>query len=451
VTKSEPEDKSFGPVLDGITLPDTVVLPPEIVPLLPWMSLSELKVVIAAVARLMQVGGAEPITLSEFQQMTGLSRPAVLDGIERAMKRGLLMRFEMTGYRGHTMHVYELKPRFIGKNFLPITPIKAKQSKDVVVDIDSSSTDLTLLNLSAGENFLQKTPENEAKNGLFLQLRKIGIYTKTAQFLLENYPFERIQACLELYPLALRARRANGPGWLVKAVSDPNWDLELEAADLQERMEALAHQEQQQPVEASKPTKAGLPKSVLEDLREIGWNGSTAELAEHYRADRKRFKAWLKWAKKQPRQYAAARLLNGLRSELMPPREDTAHTDFPEYLHNLEGQISQTQLAVPIPEDRVMAEVNDDVRQAWISARDQVRERMTRAAFDTWVKDAVLVGYEGNCFVVAVRNAYARDFLEERLGDLLTRLLSQYMGCPQQVVFVVQENIVWSYLSPQRG
>jgi hypothetical protein len=83
----------------------------------------------AAVARLMQVGGAEPITLSEFQSMTGLSRTAVLDGIERAMKRGLLMRFEMTGYRGHTMHVYELRPRFIGRNFLPITPIKAKQSK----------------------------------------------------------------------------------------------------------------------------------------------------------------------------------------------------------------------------------------------------------------------------------------------------------------------------------
>jgi len=112
VSKSESEDQSFGPVLDGITLPDTVVLPPEIVPLLPWMSLSELKVVIAAVARLMQVGGAEPITLSEFETMTGLDRKSVLVGIERAIKRGLLMRFEMTGYRGHTMHVYELKPRF---------------------------------------------------------------------------------------------------------------------------------------------------------------------------------------------------------------------------------------------------------------------------------------------------------------------------------------------------
>lgn len=127
MSRNEPDDRSFGPVLDGITLPDTVILPPEIIPLLPWMSLAELKVVIAAVARLMQVGGAEPITLSEFEQMTGLDRKSVLVGIERAVKRGLLTRFEMTGYRGHTLYVYELKPRFIGGKFPPITPIKAKQ------------------------------------------------------------------------------------------------------------------------------------------------------------------------------------------------------------------------------------------------------------------------------------------------------------------------------------
>ena len=111
--------------------------------------------------------------------------------------------------------------------------------------------------------------------------------------------------------------------WIIQLTTATLLDkpkFELEAADLQERMEAM-EREQHQPVEASKPTQAGLPKSVLEDLREIGWNGSTAELAEHYRADRRRFKAWLTWAKKQPAAYAAARFLNGLRSELMPPVE----------------------------------------------------------------------------------------------------------------------------------
>lgn len=333
------ENDHFGPILDGISIPDTVVLPPEVVTLLPWMSLAELKVVIAAVARLMQVGGAEPITLSEFEQLTGLSRPAVLDGIERAMKRGLLMRFEMTGYRGHTMYVYELKPRFIGgnfppiggsigkdfigKNFLPITPVKAKQSKDVVNDSDSeSTTNLTLLSLSERAKILQKTPENEAKNGLFARLHKIGIYAKTARFLLDHFPLERIEKCLALYPLAVKVGRADGPGWLVKAVSDPSWDLDIEREDLQERAEAQTA-EQSQSNGRPKPVKPRLPKSMAAGLQEIGWNGNTAELAEHYRADRKAFKAWLEWALTQPKEYAAARFLNGLRSGLLPPKKQT--------------------------------------------------------------------------------------------------------------------------------
>lgn len=325
---------NFGPILDGISIPDTVVLPPEVVMLLPWMSLAELKVVIAAVARLMQVGGAEPITLTEFQELTGLSRPAVLEGIERAMKRGLLMRFEMTGYRGHTMHVYELKPRviggnfppiggsigkdFIGKKFLPITPVKAKQSKVNVVDSELTTTNLTLLNLSERAKILQKTPENEAKNGLFERLHKIGIYAKTARFLLDNFPLERIEKCLELYPLAVKAGRADGPGWMVKAVSDPRWDLDIEQADLQERIEAQAHREQDE-ARPSKPVKPQLPKSVLEDLREIGWSSGTAELLGYYRNERKAFKAWLDWAKSQPVEHAAARFLIGLRSGTLPP------------------------------------------------------------------------------------------------------------------------------------
>ncbi|MEJ5315115.1 MAG: helix-turn-helix domain-containing protein [Anaerolinea sp.] len=348
------KNESFGPVLDGITLPETIILPPEIVPLLPWMNLAELKVTVAAIARLMQVGGAEPITLSEFETMTGLSRPAVLDGIERAMKRGLLTRFEMTGYRGHTMHVYELKPRFIGgknppiddssgsigkdfigKKFLPITPIKAKQSKDVVNDSDST-TNLTLLNLSASPNFSQKTPENDAKNALFVQLRKMGIYSKTARFLLDNFPLERIEKCLALYPLAVKTGRADGPGWLVKAISDPDWDLDLEQEDLQEREEAERAVEQNQSNGQAKQTKPQLPRSVLIGLQEIGWNGNTAELEEHYRSDRKAFKAWLEWALTQPKEHAAARFLNGLRSGLLPPK---SHTDRRRYY--LEGPYAE--------------------------------------------------------------------------------------------------------------
>lgn len=174
-------------------------------------------------------------------------------------------------------------------------------------------------------------PENEAKNGLFERLRKIGIYAKTAWFLLDNFPLERIEKCLELYPLAVKAGRADGPGWVVKAVSDPVWDLDIEVADLQERVETLnRHEQSSQTVQT--PRRSPLPKNVLEALREIGWNGGMEELQGYYRNERKAFKAWLDWAQTQPREYAAARFLTGLRSGMLPPVSKKQTDDRRRYL-----------------------------------------------------------------------------------------------------------------------
>ncbi|BAJ64459.1 DnaA N-terminal domain-containing protein [Anaerolinea thermophila] len=75
--------------------------------------------------------------------------------------------------------------------------------------------------------------------------------------------------------------------------------------------------------------------------------------------------------------------------------------------------------------------------QAWKSALEQIRQEMSRAAFDTWVASAQLIGWENSCFRASVRNAYARDWLESRLSGTLRRKLSALMGSEQDVEFVV--------------
>jgi len=77
--------------------------------------------------------------------------------------------------------------------------------------------------------------------------------------------------------------------------------------------------------------------------------------------------------------------------------------------------------------------------QAWKSALEQIRQEISRAAFDTWVASAQLIGWENSCFRASVRNAYARDWLESRLGVITQRILSDIMGAPQRVEFVVAE------------
>jgi len=314
----------FGPTIQGIVYPETVILPPEVLQLMPWMTLAELKITIAAVGRLMQVGGTEPITLSEFEQLTGMSRTAVMDGINRAIQRGILTRFEVTGYQGHIAHVYEIRV-FIGSNLLPMKPVKDKLSQDVVVDSESITTSL---NLTIGdEKKLQNSPEKRRINDLILRLRKIGIFPKTAAQLVSKNDLERIERFLGLYPLALRVKRAEGPGWLVTAVINPDWDPDLEQADLEVRlanMQVKAAEEAETATEASK----ALPAKVLAALRDIGWNGSTAEIEKIYKENKRRVLGWLKWASTQPREYQAARFRNGLRSGQNAPQ--TPDTDNPE-------------------------------------------------------------------------------------------------------------------------
>ncbi len=76
-------------------------------------------------------------------------------------------------------------------------------------------------------------------------------------------------------------------------------------------------------------------------------------------------------------------------------------------------------------------------QQAWHSVLGQLQMEMPRAAFDTWVRDTLLIRCEEGVAVVGVRNAYARDWLENRLASTVSRLLAGLMNQPIETRFVV--------------
>jgi chromosomal replication initiator protein len=78
-----------------------------------------------------------------------------------------------------------------------------------------------------------------------------------------------------------------------------------------------------------------------------------------------------------------------------------------------------------------------NAQQAWQSVLGQLQMEMPRASFDTWVRDTHLLAYEDGLLTVGTRNAYARDWLETRLLDTVTRLLVGLMERPVDVRFVV--------------
>jgi chromosomal replication initiator protein len=78
-----------------------------------------------------------------------------------------------------------------------------------------------------------------------------------------------------------------------------------------------------------------------------------------------------------------------------------------------------------------------NAERLWDAALGQLQMEMPRAAFDTWVRDAELIAYEDGTFIVGVQNAYARDWLEDRLKSTVTRVLTSIVGRSAEVRFVV--------------
>ncbi len=78
-----------------------------------------------------------------------------------------------------------------------------------------------------------------------------------------------------------------------------------------------------------------------------------------------------------------------------------------------------------------------DAKQAWVSVLDQLQMEMPKASFDTWVRDAKVIAEDGKVVTIGVRNAYARDWLENRLTETVENLLENALNHEVEVRFVV--------------
>jgi len=73
-----------------------------------------------------------------------------------------------------------------------------------------------------------------------------------------------------------------------------------------------------------------------------------------------------------------------------------------------------------------------EAEHAWQATIGQLQLEMSKASFDTWVSSAQFLGYdeETGLFKIGVKNAYARDWLDDRLSAKLSRLLTGMIGKP---------------------
>jgi hypothetical protein len=77
--------------------------------------------------------------------------------------------------------------------------------------------------------------------------------------------------------------------------------------------------------------------------------------------------------------------------------------------------------------------------QIWQASLRELQLQMTKATFDTWLKNTRAISHEGEIFIVGVPNALARDWLENRLLTTVERTLVGIVGHPVEVEFAVLE------------
>ena len=75
--------------------------------------------------------------------------------------------------------------------------------------------------------------------------------------------------------------------------------------------------------------------------------------------------------------------------------------------------------------------------QVWQAALGQLQLEVPKSAYDTWMRDTALLTHEDGEYVVGVNNAYAKDWLENRLCSTVKRTLSGIVGRSVEVRFVV--------------
>jgi chromosomal replication initiator protein len=78
-----------------------------------------------------------------------------------------------------------------------------------------------------------------------------------------------------------------------------------------------------------------------------------------------------------------------------------------------------------------------NAQDAWSAAYRQLELQLDRAQFDTWLRDAALLGEESGALVIGVRSDYARDMLQQRMYRTVSRVVSDVIGEQIELRFVV--------------
>ncbi|HAZ31885.1 MAG TPA: chromosomal replication initiator protein DnaA [Dehalococcoidia bacterium] len=81
--------------------------------------------------------------------------------------------------------------------------------------------------------------------------------------------------------------------------------------------------------------------------------------------------------------------------------------------------------------------MSKSAKGVWEAALGMLELQVTKANYQTWLKDSVGLSYKNGQFIVGVQNTFTVEWLEKRLRHLIKKTLSGIVGGPVEVQFQV--------------
>jgi chromosomal replication initiator protein len=80
-------------------------------------------------------------------------------------------------------------------------------------------------------------------------------------------------------------------------------------------------------------------------------------------------------------------------------------------------------------------------QEIWEAALGELQTQVTRANFNTWLKDTIGVRHRDKIFVIGAPNTFVAEWLENRLKSLIKKTLTSIIGNPVVIEFMVTSTV----------
>jgi len=95
-------------------------------------------------------------------------------------------------------------------------------------------------------------------------------------------------------------------------------------------------------------------------------------------------------------------------------------------------------------------ELRMDPKNVWQAALGELQLSLQRSVYDNWLRDTAFVAYEDGCYIIAVKTAYAQEWLSKRMKSMIKQRLERLSGRSVDVRFVVRPDSVITPETEQR-